>query len=194
MPSSPPPPFKVVIAGAGIGGLVLAVGLLKRGFEVTVLERDMTAIRGEGKYRGPIQVRALTPLLLLLVAAERMRSCALSCRTPPALQLGPSQCNAPARPPACPPSHPTPLAPLPRCCLHAQIQSNALAALEALDKGVVQRVFEEGCITGDRINGLCDGVTGDWYVKFDTFHPAADMGLPVTRVISRVLLQVGGCG
>ena len=71
-----------------------------------------------------------------------------------------------------------------------QIQSNALAALEALDLGVAQRVFEEGCITGDRINGLCDGVTGDWYVKFDTFHPAADMGLPVTRVISRVLLQV----
>ena len=51
------PPLKVVIAGAGIGGLVLAVGLLKRGFDVTVLERDMTAIRGEGKYRGPIQVR-----------------------------------------------------------------------------------------------------------------------------------------
>lgn len=50
------PPLKVVIAGAGIGGLVLAVGLLKRGFDVTVLERDMTAIRGEGKYRGPIQV------------------------------------------------------------------------------------------------------------------------------------------
>ena len=27
------------------------------------------------------------------------------------------------------------------------------------------------------------------YVKFDTFHPAADAGLPVTRVISRVSLQ-----
>lgn len=48
--------MKVIIVGAGIGGLVLAVGLLKRGFEVVVLERDMTAIRGEGKYRGPIQV------------------------------------------------------------------------------------------------------------------------------------------
>ncbi|PSC71770.1 zeaxanthin epoxidase [Micractinium conductrix] len=118
------PPLKVVIAGAGIGGLVLAVGLLKRGFDVTVLERDMTAIRGEGKYRGPIQ-----------------------------------------------------------------IQSNALGALEALDARVAERVYEEGCITGDRVNGLCDGVTGDWYVKFDTFHPAADMGLPVTRVISRILLQ-----
>lgn len=27
------------------------------------------------------------------------------------------------------------------------------------------------------------------YVKFDTFHPAVDLGLPVTRVISRVVLQ-----
>lgn len=26
-------------------------------------------------------------------------------------------------------------------------------------------------------------------MKFDTFHPAVDLGLPVTRVISRVVLQ-----
>jgi len=36
---------------------VLAVGLLKRGFDVKVFEKNITAIRGEGKYRGPIQVR-----------------------------------------------------------------------------------------------------------------------------------------
>jgi zeaxanthin epoxidase len=47
----------VIIAGAGIGGLVLAVALLKQGVDVKVFERDLTAIRGEGKYRGPIQVR-----------------------------------------------------------------------------------------------------------------------------------------
>lgn len=40
-----------------LSGLVLAVGLLKKGMDVLVLERDLTAIRGEGKYRGPIQVR-----------------------------------------------------------------------------------------------------------------------------------------
>lgn len=28
------------------------------------------------------------------------------------------------------------------------------------------------------------------YVKFDTFHPAVEKGLPVTRVINRVALQV----
>jgi zeaxanthin epoxidase len=115
---------RVVVAGGGIGGLVLAVGLLKQGIDVKVLERDLTAIRGEGKYRGPIQV-----------------------------------------------------------------QSNALAALQALDEDIAEEVLRRGCITGDRINGLCDGVSGEWYCKFDTFHPAVDRGLPVTRVISRQILQ-----
>lgn len=50
---------KILIAGAGIGGLVLAVGLLKRGFKVQIFEKNITAIRGEGKYRGPIQVSSL---------------------------------------------------------------------------------------------------------------------------------------
>lgn len=115
---------QVVIAGGGIGGLVLAVGLLKQGLSVKVLERDLTAIRGEGKYRGPIQV-----------------------------------------------------------------QSNALGALQALDEQIAEEVLSRGCITGDRVNGLCDGVSGEWYCKFDTFHPAVDKGLPVTRVISRQVLQ-----
>lgn len=48
---------RVLIAGGGIGGLVAAVALIKRGYPVQVFERDLTAIRGEGKYRGPIQVR-----------------------------------------------------------------------------------------------------------------------------------------
>jgi glycine/D-amino acid oxidase-like deaminating enzyme len=53
-------PCRVIIAGAGIGGLVLAVALLKQGVDVKVFERDLTAIRGEGKYRGPIQVRSVS--------------------------------------------------------------------------------------------------------------------------------------
>lgn len=48
--------------------------------------------------------------------------------------------------------------------VRSQVQSNALAALEAIDQGVADQVLDEGCITGDRINGLCDGVTGDWCV------------------------------
>lgn len=63
--------MQVVIAGAGIGGLVLAVSLLKQGFDVQVFERDLTAIRGEGKYRGPIQVRARAGACLLVRVRRR---------------------------------------------------------------------------------------------------------------------------
>lgn len=44
----------------------------------------------------------------------------------------------------------------------AQVQSNALAALEALDAQVAEEVLAEGCITGDRVNGLVDGASGKW--------------------------------
>ncbi|MED6196828.1 hypothetical protein PIB30_051027 [Stylosanthes scabra] len=115
---------RVLVAGGGIGGLVLALAAKRKGFEVIVFEKDMSAIRGEGQYRGPIQ-----------------------------------------------------------------IQSNALAALEAIDLDVADQVMRAGCITGDRINGLVDGVSGSWYIKFDTFTPAVERGLPVTRVISRMALQ-----
>ena len=46
-----------------------------------------------------------------------------------------------------------------------QVQSNALAALEAIDEDLAESILEEGCVTGDRVNGLCDGVTGDWCVQ-----------------------------
>lgn len=89
---------RVLVAGGGIGGLVFALAAKKKGFDVLVFEKDLSAIRGEGQYRGPIQ-----------------------------------------------------------------IQSNALAALEAIDIGVAEEVMEAGCITGDRINGLVDGVCGTWW-------------------------------
>lgn len=120
----PPKRLRVLVAGGGIGGLVFALAAKRKGFDVKVFERDLSAIRGEGQYRGPIQ-----------------------------------------------------------------IQSNALAALEAIDLEVAEEIMSAGCITGDRINGLCDGVSGSWYIKFDTFTPAAERGLPVTRVISRMTLQ-----
>lgn len=53
----PERPFRVLIAGGGIAGLVLAIALLKKGVDVRVFEKGSTAIRGEGEYRGPIQAR-----------------------------------------------------------------------------------------------------------------------------------------
>lgn len=89
---------RVLVAGGGIGGLVFALAARRKGYDVTVFERDLSAVRGEGQYRGPIQ-----------------------------------------------------------------IQSNALAALEAIDMAVAEEVMRNGCVTGDRINGLVDGVSGSWY-------------------------------
>lgn len=51
-----------------------------------------------------------------------------------------------------------------------QVQSNALAALEAIDVDMADEVLAAGCITGDRVNGLCDGVTGDWCAHIPLFH------------------------
>jgi len=79
--------LRVLVAGGGIGGLVFALAAKKRGFDVMVFEKDLSAIRGEGQYRGPIQ-----------------------------------------------------------------IQSNALAALEAIDREVAKQVMAAGCVTGDRIS------------------------------------------
>lgn len=94
---TPQKKLKVLVAGGGIGGLMFALAAKRKGFEVVVFEKDLSAIRGEGQYRGPIQ-----------------------------------------------------------------IQSNALAALEAIDMNVAEQVMRVGCITGDRINGLVDGVSGSW--------------------------------
>ncbi|KAF3776985.1 Zeaxanthin epoxidase [Nymphaea thermarum] len=103
---------RILIAGGGIAGLVVAMAAKKKGFDVKVFERDMSAVRGEGRHRGPIQ-----------------------------------------------------------------LQSNALAVLESIDEEVTERIMDASCITGNRINGLVDGIS------------AAQRGLPATRVISRIALQ-----
>uniref|UniRef100_A0A7S2TAZ3 FAD-binding domain-containing protein n=1 Tax=Chloropicon roscoffensis TaxID=1461544 RepID=A0A7S2TAZ3_9CHLO len=69
-----------------------------------------------------------------------------------------------------------------------QLQCNALEALEAIDMGVARQVMDLGTITGDRINGLLDGKTGEWFIKFDTRKPALRKGLPLTLVLNRYVL------
>lgn len=69
-----------------------------------------------------------------------------------------------------------------------QLAGNALSMLEALDPDVAAEVMSHGAITGDRVNGLLDGRTGNWYVRFDTRKPAYTYGLPLTMVVSRYKL------
>ena len=46
-----------MVAGGGTGGLVLALTAKDWGFEVKVFEKaDSSTLRGEGPYRGPIQL------------------------------------------------------------------------------------------------------------------------------------------
>ena len=122
--------------------------------QVQVFERDLTAIRGEGKYRGPIQVRSCdgsAGVIHMTLSTPPSVAHARPCKKPL------SQASVPAwASPRC-----TPM----------QIQSNALGALEAIDPVVADEIMREGCITGDRINGLCDGVTGDWWVELHCMVP-----------------------
>lgn len=48
--------LRILIAGGGIGGLVLALAAKKKGFDVKVFERDLSLVRAEGTHRGPIQL------------------------------------------------------------------------------------------------------------------------------------------
>ncbi|CAG9465903.1 unnamed protein product [Pedinophyceae sp. YPF-701] len=109
----------VVVAGGGIGGLMSALALARRGLSVEVMEK----VQEYKPFGGPIQ-----------------------------------------------------------------LQCNALATLETIDPGLAAKVIEQGTVTGDRLNGLLDGVNGEWYLKFDTRAPCRKNGLPLAIVISRYAL------
>lgn len=178
-------PLRVIIAGAGIGGLVLAVALLKQGVDVKVYERDLTAIRGEGKYRGPIQVSLLcflrkhtckagvpphcnhgaacTDILFQDLVLSNFPQFDQGARSHAAAALVLQYKELPAQMSGHVRNSPTVATDSAGCAgTSVQVQSNALAALEAIDVDVCNEVLRQGCITGDRINGLCDGETGDW--------------------------------
>lgn len=74
-----------------------------------------------------------------------------------------------------------------------QIQSNALRALERINKKVYDEILKAGTVTADRVSGLKIGYRkgvflglgqqyekGDWLVRFDTLQPALQAGLPAT--------------
>lgn len=114
-------PLRVIIAGAGVGGLALANSLSKLAHvDVSVIERTSAFKR----FGGPIQ-----------------------------------------------------------------LASNALQILKTLDQDVYDEVMDKFTFTGDKKNGIKDGIRNDWYATFDLGGPARDRGLPYTGVIERPDLQ-----
>jgi zeaxanthin epoxidase len=115
-------PLRVLIAGAGVGGLVLANALETSGSHVsyTVLERT----KEFKKFGGPIQ-----------------------------------------------------------------LASNAMQGLLDLDADLYKDIEAHATFTGDRTNGIKDGLRDEWYAKFDLRTPASIRKMPYTCVVDRPDLQ-----
>lgn len=114
-------PLRVLISGAGVGGLALAKVLSKNpNMQVTVLERTDEFKR----FGGPIQ-----------------------------------------------------------------LASNALQVLKDMDEEVFDQIMEKFTFTGDKENGIKDGIRTEWYAKFDLKSPAESRNMPYTGVIERPDLQ-----
>jgi len=114
-------PLRVLIAGAGVGGLALANTLSKNPkMKVTVLERTDEFKR----FGGPIQ-----------------------------------------------------------------LASNALEVLKAMDEDVFNKIMAKFTYTGDKENGIKDGIRDEWYAKFDLKGPAEYRNMAYTGVIERPDLQ-----
>jgi len=114
-------PLRVLISGAGVGGLVLARELSKnKNMKITVLEKTDEFKR----FGGPIQ-----------------------------------------------------------------LASNALQVMKDMDRPIYDQIMAKFTFTGDKENGIKDGIRDEWYAKFDLAGPAEARDMPYTGVIERPDLQ-----
>ncbi|VEU34062.1 unnamed protein product [Pseudo-nitzschia multistriata] len=70
-----------------------------------------------------------------------------------------------------------------------QLASNALKILNEMDTTVYDQIMDKFTFTGDKENGIKDGIRTEWYAKFDLASPAEARGMPYTGVIERPDLQ-----
>jgi len=114
-------PLRVIVAGAGVGGLALAQSLCKNPhMDVTVLEKTDQFKR----FGGPIQ-----------------------------------------------------------------LASNALEIMKTMDEPIYKQVMDKFTFTGNKENGIKDGIRDEWYAKFDLGGPAESRNMDYTGVIERPDLQ-----
>ena len=70
-----------------------------------------------------------------------------------------------------------------------QIASNGLEALRQIDASLADDIVAKGNGIGDRINGLKDGISNEWFATFDLATPATARGQEPSLVIDRPVLQ-----
>jgi zeaxanthin epoxidase len=70
-----------------------------------------------------------------------------------------------------------------------QLASNAMQLMKEMDENLYRKIEERFTVTGDKMNGIKDGIRTEWYANFDLATPAADRNMPFTGVIDRPELQ-----
>ncbi len=80
-----------------------------------------------------------------------------------------------------------------------QIASNGLEAVKRIDEELHDDILKAATCIGDRVNGLKDGISNEWFATFDLKSPAEARGQRPSVVIDRPVLQelllrrVGDC-
>ena len=70
-----------------------------------------------------------------------------------------------------------------------QLASNAMQNFRAIDESLYDEIEAQVTWTGNRTNGIKDGIRDEWYAKFDLGTPAKVRNMPYTCVIDRPDLQ-----
>lgn len=71
-----------------------------------------------------------------------------------------------------------------------QLASNALSTIREVDEDVFNKLMDKFTFTGQRRNGLVDGLRTEWFCAFDAMKDCAEFfNLPFTGVVDRPDLQ-----
>ena len=70
-----------------------------------------------------------------------------------------------------------------------QLASNAMQGFRSIDADLYNEIEHYATWTGNRTNGIKDGIRDEWYAKFDLQTPAFDRSMPYTCVVDRPDLQ-----
>jgi len=70
-----------------------------------------------------------------------------------------------------------------------QLASNALEVIKTMDSTIYDEIMKVFTYTGDKENGIKDGIRDEWYAKFDLASPAESRNMAYGGVIERPDLQ-----